>query len=149
MLNTAKERAMLNTAKERAMLNTAKERELRPKYVCFDGWYSSLANLKAVRGHGWHFLTRLKCNRQVNPDDTENVAVKDIDIAAHGRAVPLTGFGMIQVFRTVASNGDAEHEKIEYWATDDLKMEDRERSEFVRQVFAIENYHRELPPIKP
>lgn len=122
-----------------AMLQTAKEREFRPKYVCFDGWYSSLANLKAVRGHGWHFLTRLKCNRQVNPDDTENVAVKDIDIPAYGREVHLKGFGMIQVFRTVASNGDAEH-----WATDDLKMENGERSEFVRQVFAIENYHREL-----
>ena len=122
-----------------AMLKTAKEREFRPKYVCFDGWYSSLANLKAVRGHGWHFLTRLKSNRQVNPDDTENVAVKDIDIPKHGRTVHLKGFGFIQVFRTVAPNGDAEH-----WATDDLKMEDGERSEWVRQVFAIENYHRAL-----
>jgi len=46
-----------------SMLQTAKEREFRPKYVCFDGWYSSLANLKAVRGHGWHFLTSLKSNR--------------------------------------------------------------------------------------
>ena len=53
-----------------AMLQTAKEREFRPRYVCFDGWYASLANLKAVRGHGWHFLTRLKHNRQVDPDDT-------------------------------------------------------------------------------
>ena len=131
------------------MLRTAKEREFRPKYVCFDGWYSSLANLKAVRGHGWHFLTRLKCNRQVNPDDTENQAVKNIDIPAYGRTVHLKGFGMIQVFRTVASNGDAEHKKIEHWATDDLKMEDGERREWVRQVFAIENYHRALPPIKP
>ncbi len=79
------------------MLWTAKEREFRPKYICFDGWYSSLANLKAVCGHDWHFSTRLNCNRQV-----------------HGREVHLKGFSMIQVFRTVASNGDAEHEKIEY-----------------------------------
>ena len=122
-----------------AMLNTAKEREFRPKYVCFDGWYSSLVNLKAVRGHGWHFLTRLKSNRQVNPDNTGNVAVQDIDIPDYGRTVHLKGFGMIQVFRTVAPNGDAEH-----WATDDLKMEDGERREWVRQVFAIENYHRQL-----
>jgi len=43
------------------------------------------------------------------------------------------------VFGTVASNGDAEH-----WATDDLKLEDGERRELVRQVFAIENYHRHL-----
>jgi len=127
-----------------SMLQTAKEREFRPRYVCFDGWYSSLANLKAVRGHGWHFLTRLKSNRQVNPDDTGNVAVKDIDIPAHGREVHLKGFGFVQVFRTVAANGDVEHKKFEYWATDDLKMEDIERRDLVRQVFAIENYHRQL-----
>jgi len=96
-----------------------------------------------VRGHGWHFLTRLKCSRQVNPDNTDNVAVQDIDIPAHGRTVHLKGFGFIQVFRTVASNGDAEP-KIEHWATDDLKMEDGERRELVRRVFAIENYHRQL-----
>jgi putative transposase len=127
-----------------AMLQTAKERQFRPRYVCFDGWYSSLANLKAVREYGWHLLTRLKSNRQVNLDNKENGAVKDIDIPAHGREVHLKGFGFIQVFRTVAANGDVEHEKIEYWATDDLKMEDGERSELVGQVFAIENYHRQL-----
>ena len=48
-----------------AMLTSAKRREFRSKYVCFDGWYSSLANLKAVRGHDCHFVTRLKSNRQV------------------------------------------------------------------------------------
>jgi len=90
-----------------AMLQTAKEREFRPRYVCFDGGYGSLANLKAVRGHGGHFLPRLKQNRLVNPDDTGNVAVRDIDIPAHGREVHLKGFGFIQVFRTVAANGDA------------------------------------------
>ncbi len=122
-----------------AMLQTSKEREFRPRYVCFDSWYSSLENLKAVRGHGWHWLTRLKSNRLVNPDDTSNVAVKDVDIPAHGRAVHLKGFGFIQVFRTVAPNGDAEH-----WATNDLKMLDGTRQELARQVFAIENYHRQL-----
>ena len=127
-----------------AMLQTAKGREFSPRYVCFDGWYSSLANLKAVRGHGWHFLTRLKHNRQVNPgtdgpDDTGNVAIEDIDIPAHGRRVHLKGFGFILVFRIVAPNGDKEH-----WATNDLKMEQITRADLARQVFAIENYHREL-----
>ena len=127
-----------------AMLQTAKEREFRPRYVCFDGWYASLANLKAVRGHGWHFLTRLKHNRQVNPgtdgpDDTGNVAVEDIEIPVHGRRVHLKGFGFVEVFRIVAPNGDKEH-----WATSDLKMEEITRADLARQVFAIENYHREL-----
>ena len=127
-----------------AMLQTAKERGFRPKYVCFDSWYSSLANLKAVRGHGWHFLTRLKCNRQVDPDDTGNQAVTDVEIAVaerfeHGRTVHLKGFGFVQVFRTVAPNGDVEH-----WATSDLTMQEIDRRDLSRQVFAIENYHRQL-----
>jgi len=50
----------------------------------------------------------------VNPDNKENVAVKDIAIPAHGREVHLKGFGFVQVFRTVAANGDAEHKKFEY-----------------------------------
>ena len=120
-----------------SMLHTAKERGFRPKYICFDGWYSSLENLKAVRGHGWHFLTRLKSNRQVNPDNTGNVAVSDIEVPEHGRTVHLKGFGFIQVFRTVAPNGDVEH-----WATDDLKMEAGERRDLSRPGVR----HRELPP---
>lgn len=122
-----------------AMLRTAKEREFGSRYVCFDSWYSSLENLKAVRGHGWHFLTRLKCNRQVNPDKTGNVAVEDIVIPIERREVHLKGFGFVQVFRIVAPNGDTEH-----WATSDLKMRENTRAELARQVFAIESYHRQL-----
>ena len=33
--------------------------------VCFDSWYGSIENLKLVRSFGWHFLTRLKANRQI------------------------------------------------------------------------------------
>ncbi len=127
-----------------AMLQTAKRRGFTPRYVCFDGWYGGLGNLKAVRGHGWHFLTRLKSNRLVNPgadgpDDTGNVAVRDIGVPAEGCQAHLKGFGFVRVFRTVAANGDVEH-----WATDDLTMREAERQEFSRQVFAIENYHRSL-----
>ena len=115
-------------------------------YVCFDSWYSSLANLKAVRGHGWQWLTRLKHNRQVSESDPKqdhnskgNVAVDTVDIPASGKQVHLKGYGFIQVFRLVASNGDTEH-----WATSDLKMMEITRSDLARQVFAIENYHRQL-----
>ena len=36
----------------RAMLQTAKERGFTPRSVCFDGWYSSLENLKLIRTRG-------------------------------------------------------------------------------------------------
>ena len=50
------------------MLATAKQRGFQPQVVAFDSWYSSLENLKTIRGYNWHWLTRLKGNRHVNPD---------------------------------------------------------------------------------
>lgn len=129
-----------------AMLSSARERGLSPDYVCFDGWYAGLTNLKAVRGHGWRFLTRLKSNRQVDPDRSGNVAVRDLDIPEGGREVHLKGFGMVRVFRIAAPDGGAEQTDggAEYWATDDLTMTEEARRGLARRVFAIENYHRAL-----
>lgn len=123
----------------RAMLLTAKQRGFQPSLVCFDSWYSSLENLKAVRTHGWQFLTRLKSNRVVNPDGAGNVPVASIFISAHGRQVHLKGFGFVQVFRTVASDGNAE-----YWATNKLDMRVGERDAVAAQAWTIEEYHRGL-----
>src|SRR3954454_19944810 len=56
----------------RAMLATAYARGFHPRLVAFDSWYSSLENLKAIRAYAWHWLTRLKENRLVDPDGTGN-----------------------------------------------------------------------------
>lgn len=56
----------------RSMLATAKERGFAPQCVVFDSWYSSLDNLKLIRRYEWLWLTRLKRNRHVNPDNTGN-----------------------------------------------------------------------------
>ena len=50
------------------LLRVAKDRGFEPECVLFDGWYSSLDNLKTLRTLGWPWLTRLKANRRVNPD---------------------------------------------------------------------------------
>ena len=76
--------------------------------LLFDGWYASLENLKAIRGYEWHWLTRLKGNRLVNPDDTGNVPIETLSIPAEGWVVHLKGYGFVRVFRTVAADGDAE-----------------------------------------
>ncbi len=47
------------------MLLAAFERGFNPQLVCFDSWYASVENLKLCRALGWHFLTRLKANRQI------------------------------------------------------------------------------------
>ncbi len=131
-----------------AMLKTAKARGLAPVMVCFDSWYSGLDNLKLVRELGWHFFTRLKHNRQVNPDGTGNVAVATLDIPVEGLLVHLKGFGFVRVFRTVAphseADGAATTERAQFWATSCLQVSAAQRDEQERQVFAIENYHRGL-----
>ena len=123
----------------RAMLATAKQRGFRPRFVAFDSWYSSLENLKAIRSYAWHWLTRLKGNRQVNPDGTGNRAVQDCAIAAEGTIVHLKGYGLIQVFRIDTPDGDTE-----YWATDVLTLTPLEREEEAGKVWTIEVYHRGL-----
>jgi putative transposase len=123
----------------RAMLQTAKERDFHPRFVAFDSWYSSLENLKTVRSLDWHWLTRLKSNRQVNPDGSDNRAVRECDISADGTVVHWKGYGMICVFRIVTPDGDTE-----YWATDVVKMTPQERERVAGKVWTIEVYHRGL-----
>ena len=119
------------------MLEKAKERGFRPDFVLFDSWYSSLDNLKKIRGNGWHWLTRLKKNRLVNPDNTKNVQISTIDIPSDGRRVHLKGYGFVKVFRIVSKDGDEEH-----WATDLIDMEEPDRKELARKSWKIEEYHR-------
>jgi putative transposase len=121
------------------ILDTARQRGFHPAYVLFDSWYASLANLKKVRACGWHFLTRLKSNRLVNPDGTANVPICRVPVGAEGRVVHLKGFGVVKVFRTVAPNGDAE-----YWATNDLALSEVQRAGLAHQGWGIKVYHRGL-----
>src|SRR5690606_30141980 len=104
------------------MLLEAFERGFNPRVVCFDSWYSSMENLKLCRALGWHFLTRLKSNRQVNPDKQGRQPISEIFISAAGRIVWLSGFGLVKVFRTVDENGNAK-----YWATSIVELTETER----------------------
>lgn len=121
----------------RAMLRQANERGFHPSYVLFDSWYASLENLKAIRSYGWHWLTRLKRNRLVNPDGKGNVPINQVDTPPEGRLVHLKGYGFVRVFRTVTTDGD-----VEYWATDDLGMGKATHRELESQGWGIESYHR-------
>jgi DDE superfamily endonuclease len=122
-----------------AMLQTAKKRGFTPRYVCFDGWYSSLANLKLIRSFGWQWLTRLKANRLVNPDGASNRPLADCSIRNGGTRVHLKGYGFILVFRIDTPDGDTE-----YWATSDEYMTMGERTSTARQIWTIETYHRDI-----
>ena len=119
------------------MLMAAYERRCNPWMVCFDGWYSSIDNLKMVRGLGWRFLTGLKANRKVNPEREGLQAVSQIEIGEGGRIVWLKGFGLIRVFRLIGTDNN-----VEYWATNKLKMSEIERIKFASYSWKVEQYHR-------
>ena len=121
----------------RDMLVVAQGRGFQADYVLFDSWYSSLDNLKLVRSYGWWWLTRLKSNRQVNPDGSGNVAIRTLEVGSEGRQVHLKGYGFIKVFRTVSPNGDAE-----YWATNDLNLSSSQYEQLSKEAWSIESYHR-------
>jgi hypothetical protein len=123
----------------REMLQIAKQRSFTPEYVCFDSWYSSLENLKLVRTLGWHWLTRLKSYRQVNPDGSGNRSLEHCDIRNAGTRVHLKGYGFILVFRIDIPDGDTE-----YWATSDELMTMDERTGTARRIWTIETYHRDI-----
>ena len=123
----------------RVLLATAKDRDFAPEMVLFDSWYASLANLKAVRGHGWQWTTQLKANRAVNPDGTGNRRLDACAISEAGTRVHLQGYGWIVVFRLVSTDGDTE-----YWASSDLTLDAGQRQKYSELAWGIEVYHRGL-----
>jgi putative transposase len=123
----------------RAMLAIAKQRGFQPQCVAFDSWFSALDNLKLINSYGWTWLTRLKCNRLVNPDRQGNRPIKEVEISPNGTVVHLKGYGFIRVFKIVAPDGD-----IDYWATNDLHMNHLQRLQWAEYEWSIEEYHRGL-----
>lgn len=123
----------------RAMLREAHARGFAPACVVFDSWYSGLDNLKLIRSFGWVWLTRLKSNRKVNPNREGLRAVSEVEVGEAGRVVWLEGFGLVRVFKVVATDGD-----VEVWATNHIEMGELERVKWAGYSWAIENYHRGL-----
>lgn len=121
------------------MLSKAKVRGFEPEYVLFDSWYASLKNLRTIDNYGWLWLTRLKSNRLINPDGLGNIPLSSFHVSESGNHVHLKGYGFIRVFGIVGKNGDTE-----YWATNDLGMDELRRIRFADFSWTIEEYHRGL-----
>ena len=73
------------------MLSLAKSRGVNSTALVMDAWYSSLDNLKAIRSHGWSWVTTLRKNRLVNRDKR----LENLDIPEEGLSVHLRGYGWI------------------------------------------------------
>jgi hypothetical protein len=122
------------------MLLQAFERGFNPQFVCFDSWYGSIENLKLCRALGWHFLTRLKANRQIRVRQGSLQAISEAGLCGgDGTICWLKGFGEIKVFRVRATDGTSE-----YWATNLQAMSETERETAAKSAWRIEMYHRAL-----
>lgn len=122
------------------MLLNAFERGFDPAMVCFDSCYASIDNLKLVRSLGWHFLTRLKANRQIRVSGGKLQAVSEAGLCGgDGTVCWLKGFGEIKVFRVRATN-----DASEYWATSLPEMTEAERETQAKATWRIEMYHHGL-----
>jgi putative transposase len=119
------------------LLTVAHAHGFVPSCVVFDSWYAGLDNLKLLRSFSWLWLTRLKANRHVNPDRQGLFPISAVEIGERGRLVWLEGYGLIRVFKIVATDGD-----IEYWATNKTEMDNLERVKWANFAWTIENYHR-------
>ena len=121
------------------MLDTAKRREFLPQYVLMDSWYSGLDNLKAIREKEWHFITMLKSNRLVNPNQDTTLAIQDLELAdKQVRQVWLRGFGLVLVCALIDKDGDRT-----FIATSDLSL--TEYGDFTNHFdhrWKIEEFHR-------
>ena len=114
------------------------------------------ANLKLIASYGWIWLTRLKRNRLVNPDQTGNRPIGDVALTTSGTVVHLKGYGFIQVFKIVAPDGDIEVNALpevssgkhcvdfDYWTTNDLQLSQLQRLQWAEFEWSIEEYHRGL-----
>lgn len=123
----------------RAMLQTAADRGFCPYFVLFDSWYASMANLKFIDKLGWYWFSRVKKNRMVNPDNTENQPVSTLTIPDDGMEVHMKKYGFIKLFHSVNKAG-----KDRYWATNCLTMDATDRRNLQAIAWSIENYHRAL-----
>lgn len=95
--------------------------------------------MRLIRECGWRWLTRLKANRRVSVDCLPKRALERWPIAEMGTAVHLEAYGLIRVFRVVATDGDAESR-----ATDDAEMDELVRLRYAEFAWGIEVYHRAL-----
>jgi len=121
----------------RDMIKAANDRQFHPECVVFDSWYASIEKIKLIRSMDWHWFTRLKSNRLVNPDNTANRQISEIDIPPEGRVVHLRQYGFIKVFKVVHADTN-----VEYWATDILDASESDRKSFKGCGWNIEEYHR-------
>jgi len=92
--------------------NALSDKQILAKYILFDSWYASVANLKLVHRLGLTFFTTLKSNRMVSLSKEEGyIHLEQIEWTSerlkNGLLVKLKEVPFkVRLFKVVATNGD-------------------------------------------
>ena len=92
--------------------NALSDKQILAKYILFDSWYASVANLKLVHRLGLTFFTTLKSNRMVSLSKEEGyIHLEQIEWTPErlndGLMVKLKEVPFkVRLFKVVATNGD-------------------------------------------
>lgn len=116
---------------------------LKPAFVTGDSWYSSTANLKAVKNNGLGFMFAVKSNRTVSILKGQYQQVQSLEIPEEGITVWLRDFGFVRLYRTRLKNEPRHY--VVY--TPHAEPETVSKSLFDRlhsHHWDIEEYHRAL-----
>jgi hypothetical protein len=85
---------------------------VRPAWITADSWYSSLDNLKFLRNLEVGIHMGLEKNRIISCQPSVYEQVGQVSIPREGLYTHLKGFGFIQVFQTVAQDGNVRYYMI-------------------------------------
>nr|WKN38659.1 transposase [Tunicatimonas sp. TK19036] len=106
---------------------------LRPAWVIADSWYSSLDNLKFLRNLEISIYMGPEKNRIISSQPHLYQQVSQIEVPSEGLHTHLKGFGFIQVFQTVAQDGNVRYYMI-YKPQTDLSQPELISKEIFEQV---------------
>ena len=124
----------------RQMLETARQRGFEPECVLWDSWYSSLDNLKLLRGWSWPFFVGLKSNRQVNPDGEGNRAINEVEYPKQAQRTHLKGYGWLLSYRVEQPGCEPRF----FVSNEEQKLDPAQLQQRREDAQNIEAYHRGL-----
>lgn len=126
----------------RDMLHPARYRGFTPQVVVMDSFYASVDTLHKIQDCGWMFVAGVRQNRivfEISGGKATKYSVETIDIPEGGIIVRLKEYGMVRLFKLVATNG-----KVEYVVTNNINSSHPDVRDAYAGRWKIEEFHRGL-----
>lgn len=126
----------------RDMLSSAQYRGFKPELVVMDSFYASVDTLHKIQDYKWIFVAGVRQNRTVfviSEEQASKYSVETIEIPIGGIIVRLKEYGMVKLFKLVATDG-----KVEYVVTNNLSFFHSDIRDAYARRWKIEEFHRGL-----